>query len=333
MTDGNNCHFPSRADGEYTLWGLPLGEYHVRASDDEGGFARQWFDNQPSEMTATTVIVASPGVIFPDNIDFSLALGGSISGFVTEEGGFPLQGFDVDAHLIDPVTGDDIAWFGERTNVDGEYTIVGLPAGDYRVEARPQEGDFHAHEFYDNQMERDLADLVPVASGADVIDIDFELALGGAISGIVIDQATGLPLQGASVDAHMVEPDGRHVNWGGSERTNVDGLYTIWGLPLGDYQVRGHFRDGGFAEEWYLNQPGNMAATTVTVAAPSVVVLGIDFSLAPGGSISGVVTGDDTGLPLQGFHVGAHLIDPVTGDDIAWFGRETNALGEYTREE
>ena len=110
------------------------------------------------------------GQTTPD-IDFSLELGGSISGTVYEADGVtPIGDADVWADSYDCCGGGE----GTRTAPDGTFTITGLAPGDYRVGA---EAEGYTPEFYDDTTEEDLAARVSVSAGQATPDIDFSLEL------------------------------------------------------------------------------------------------------------------------------------------------------------
>ncbi len=106
---------------------------------------------------------------------------------------------------------------------------------------------------------------------------------GFKISGKVTAQTTGLPIANIWVDATDYETG----NWFDGENTDSNGFYEITNLATGTYRVRA---SGGsqYASEYYNNQLSWDWATPVNVSA-SQQTTGIDFSLEPGASISGVV--------------------------------------------
>src|ERR1019366_2066985 len=85
----------------YTVSGVASGNYDV-SFDSQGtcpngvaaNYATQWWNNQPSQSTATTVVVSAPNNT--PNINAAMVAGGSISGKVTAAaGGGNLQGICV----------------------------------------------------------------------------------------------------------------------------------------------------------------------------------------------------------------------------------------------
>ena len=72
-------------NGVYLITGLDTGSYRVQISGSGTQYASQFYDDQVSWDQATPVSVSAGQQTA--NIDFSLALGGSISGTVTEPNG------------------------------------------------------------------------------------------------------------------------------------------------------------------------------------------------------------------------------------------------------
>ena len=70
-------------DGTYSIGALGTGSYKLMFRDCAGtGYAREWYDDRPDMASATAIgIVAGDDVV----IDAGLAVGGGISGTVTDE--------------------------------------------------------------------------------------------------------------------------------------------------------------------------------------------------------------------------------------------------------
>ena len=263
----------SGADGSFTIKGLASGNYQVQAQAE--GFAREFYPGTTDENAATAVTVTVDGNT--TGIDFTLDVGGTISGTVYEaDGSTPVDGALV---LAQPFSA---AWpaFGPTreatTNADGTYTIVGLAPGDHRVIALGFKSGL-ALEMYTGVIEPQAATKVLVNPGADTGGIDFKLVPGGSISGRVYKTDGTTPIKGIVVVA-LHQPSGTLLGFG---RSGSDGSYSIPGLPAGEYLVRSmDFAGLGYAQEYYDDVADAGSATKVTV-----VGLGdtpdIDFTLAP----------------------------------------------------
>ncbi len=126
------------------------------------------------------------------------------------------------------------------------------------------------------------------------------LESGGSISGYVYDSGSGLPIENAWVSVDVFD------TFQGITETNTgpDGSYALHGLPPGDYRLRAGAQD--YANALFDHVPyygDHMNATRVTLANPGDHFTGADFSLDPGGTISGTVYADSDGTPLEGVPV------------------------------
>jgi len=243
------------ADGSYSITSLAAGEYVLSA--EASGYASEYYDNVYAWSSATLVMVAD--LNDRPNTDFTLGPGGSISGVVETESGDPIAGAWVCAQ------GDS---FGDYyTEADGIYTITDLAPGSHTVWV---EASGYASEYYDDVYDLSAATLVPVTLLTDTPNIDFALAPGGSISGMVEDDS-GDPIEGAMV---YVSED----PWG-RDYAGADGSYSITGLAAGGYVVGAKATD--YAIKYYDNVYNWCSATPVTVTVLQDTA-NIDFALSLG---------------------------------------------------
>lgn len=289
----------SRKDGSYAIRRLPPGDYLVRAM--AWPYLGEYYSDatSPEEGTQVTVLADAD----TSGVNFTLPEGGRISGTVLDPEGKPLTGIPVVARSMDG--GERDGWKGGATltSWDGSYTIEGLPSGDYLVRALGS-AQGYIDEYYGDAIFESDAAPVPVIAPGETAGIDFRLAEGGRISGTVLDTA-GKAAAGASVVALLRNPEG---GWEprGAAMVTEEGDYLITGLPSGNYLVRVLASPLGYIDEYYDDALFRDEATQVTVNAPDETA-GINFTLAPGGSISGRVL-DSTGRGAIGALVEARLI-------------------------
>lgn len=163
-----------------------------------------------------------------------------------------------------------------------------------------------------------LAVLALLASTLTVVaGIGPASAATGEITGTVTDAGTAANLAGICVWA-----DGPDF---GFDFTDAAGVYSMGGLPDGDYTV--YFEDcldiGDFASEVYNGVADFSLATPVTVAGGGTTA-GIDADLDPAGHLEGTVTADAGGAPLANICVSAF------SDNFGFSGfDETDAAGNY----
>jgi hypothetical protein len=293
----------TRADGSYTITGFRSGNYRVYVRTSV--YIDEYYDNVYDWSDASPVLVNKPN--HTPNINFSLELGGSISGVVKDDSGNPIVGAWVDA------SGIDISAYGyDSTSADGSYTIKGLLSGSYRVRA---DASAYLTEYYDNVYDYSEATPVLVNKPNDTPNINFSLELGGSISGVVKDDS-GNPIVGAWVYASGIDSSGD-----GYDSTSADGSYAIKGLFSGNYRVQASA--SAYLTEYYDNVYDYYEATPVSVTAPDETT-GINFALGGGGTISGVVE-DDSGNPIAGATVCAD------GYDVSDYAcSQTAGDGNYT---
>ena len=163
---GNGTH--TDADGTYTIQGLASGDYRVMVRAQ--GFAGELYNDTRDWEQAARVSVTA-GATTP-TIDFTLEVGGSISGTVYEADGVtPIEGIALRAE--DSVTGSFAGW--ARSEDGGSYTLFGLPPGEYIISAFDDQGRAYVEEYYNNVPDSASATAVAVVAGADTAGIDFTL--------------------------------------------------------------------------------------------------------------------------------------------------------------
>ena len=211
------------SDGTYSITGIPTGSYRIWAEGNGTDYANEYYLDTYDPSNATPVDVVQPQTI--TGYDFSLELGGTVSGVVTASGsGQPLEGIRLEAY-------DYAAGFwvrGTQTSSDGSYSLTGIPAGNYRVYTYdPQR--IYAPEYYDNTSDYDYATQVDVIQNQTIPSIDFSLDQAGSISGTVTG-SDAQPLVDVWVTAYYDRCWNQAV---GSAKTDQNGNYSITGLPAG----------------------------------------------------------------------------------------------------
>ncbi|HEX7716503.1 MAG TPA: carboxypeptidase-like regulatory domain-containing protein, partial [Marmoricola sp.] len=267
------------ATGRYQSVGLPDGSYKVVFEDRDGQHVRQWFDDAAHAADATPVQVSAGQVT--DHIDASMTLGGSISGTVSGAGSAALEGICVSFESAD-------AYESACTDASGHYRSPGLPTGSYTVHFEDYQ-NVYRDEYYDDVLSVGAATPVSVTLGDETPGIDAVLARYGQISGVVTAATTGAPL--ADVCVVAFDQSGEDVEY---DYTALDGTYTLGGLSDGSYRVMFGCGFGDWIEQWYDGAASGADSTPVATTLDHVTG-GVDAALEPYGSISGTVTGADTG--------------------------------------
>ena len=225
--------------------------------------------------SGTPVVLSAPGQAA--TVDFALATEGKFTGTVRNAGGAVVPGVQVDVYnastsFVTTVT----------TASDGTYVVGGLPAGTYLARA--------ATKLYAGlpcpTSDCRIASGTPITviTGATTAGIDFSFdaaPLSAALSGTVLQDGSMTPLGGVPVRAYA----GDLLVASGT--TNALGQYTVM-VPPGAYRVRTEVAPANFVDEWHDGRCIGCAGTSpAVVVGPGAAISGLDFSLAPGGAISG----------------------------------------------
>ena len=285
----------SDSAGAYRISFLAPGNYIVRAVPPAStAFSTQIYDGTLD--SAEAIIVGVEAGEDTEGVDFALETGVDVSGTVrSASGGLGASGAVVTASEF--TTGEIVAV--AIADSTGAYVLPGVPAGSYRLHARPSSAADAPNlvpAFFDDAA-RNAATAVAV-SGGPVTGKDFDLAVGGTISGTVSRASGGSGVAGVYVLAAPGPSSGSGLAAG--SLTDASGRYSITGLPAGDYLV--DFQ----SSSPLLTRPQPVA---VTLSAPGVTAT-VNLSLIAGGSISGTVSAATGGTLLGEALV---TVEPLAG--------------------
>ena len=225
--------------------------------------------------------------------------GASIQGTVTLTDGSAADGVSVSAYRHN---GDYFEYAaGVVTAGGGTYAIDSLQPGTYTLQFSPPFGSALIAEWWNDRPDQWSADSFEVADGSTVSVMDAQLAIGGAIEGVV-SGPDGASVPYANVTAYAY--DNGYAEYRGSSSTDESGAFAITGLPEGTYTLQFSPPWGSvYSGEWWNDKPDQYSADTFTVAGGETVS-GLLAELGLGGTITGVVTGAED-APLQGVSVSA----------------------------
>jgi hypothetical protein len=288
--------------GEATARGLPAGDYYFRTINslgyiDERNDGTTCLNCNPWE--GNLPIKVKLGLTTASGAAFLLSPGGRISGVVTKTGGVPVPGVTVQIH---GPTGQ-LMTTGTTSGTGAYISNAGLPPGTYFATTSNSLG-------YINERFDDVACGTFCGPGTGtpiVIDAtetesnrDFELSVGGRVSGTVYGSTSGGPVPLKSVSVQILAVGSTAVSTSGF--TTASGQYiTSAGLQPGQYFAR-TFNNLGYLD-------AQSAEFTVTSGATTA---GIDLTIAPGGRIRGRVTSG--GNPVAGVNV--NIVD-ATGFSVS----------------
>ncbi|HEX7401715.1 MAG TPA: carboxypeptidase regulatory-like domain-containing protein [candidate division Zixibacteria bacterium] len=273
----------------YEIRQLPTGVYKIYTYTGDS-LVDEYYNDKPDWASANPVLVTEGSTT--SGIDFTLALGGKITGTVTLPGASSVFA-SVDA--LNTSTGDTHT--GYAINLSGSsagYEITGLRTGTYKVSTSNSQG--YLDEYYNDRPDETSADLVPVTQGSTTPNINFTLTLGGIVKGTITSSAKG-PLKDINVSAFSTT---NQIFAQGSSSSDASGNYRLTGLKTGYYKILAE-GDSVYAWEYYNGKPSWGSADSVLVTAADSVT-GKNFTLDIGGMITGYVYGPGA-LPISGAFV------------------------------
>ncbi|MBP1468120.1 carboxypeptidase regulatory-like domain-containing protein [Candidatus Chloroploca sp. M-50] len=284
----------TESDGSFSIDRLPAGTYQLETwiTDSDNATVRAYLNGTSNEVSI------APSSTNP-NVNLNLVRGAQFSGRITDANGSGIS--DIRVTVYD-ATNDRYVKDVARSEFNGSYTSLALPAGSYKVRfwSNSYASQVYLDTYYNNQPSLELATPLVLGASGVTPNIDAQLTLGGVIAGKVTG-ANGVPLNRVSVWAGPAAGgSGSYV----STSTGSDGTYTLRGLATGQYQVSFATLDSYDTEtqrylgEYYNNQSTSATANPVTVTAPNTVA-NINAELTRGAIISGCVSGSDTGRGIS----------------------------------
>ena len=247
---------------------------------------------------------------------------GAIEGKVVDTQGNPLEGITVRAQLGVQV-GQNL--FGSGVSLrDGFYTIIGLNAGDYDLDASVP--GYQATRILRTRIHGAGTGRLPNYEYNNALtykatNLDFRMTKlePGAISGKVTELDGVTPIVGATVRAELVGdeqgnpiPPPKGIPTVYTTTTKADGSYRLEGLPNGTYNVT-------------ASAPRHTSVTrTGIVVRPGQETTGVDFQL-PGepGTIAGQVVDAQTNQGIAGA-----LVEVISADTTI-ASATTDAQGNF----
>ena len=299
-----NCSWISQPSGSYTIPGLtPNVAYKVRANNNLApGYVAKYYNNKYSWDTADTVVTVAKQTT--KDIDFALEPDGAVSGRVFEQDGVtPVANACVNVSATAP-DWNQVAGFC-CTGSDGRFTINGLAPG--QVYLRTHANCQGAHpdlqdEWYasgGSTADGSRATVIAIVSGQTRSGINFALDRSGVIRGTVYNADRSIPVGRAGIG---VSPSGGNAwNWR-AYCADEDGRFSI-PVDLGSYKVFTYSdsrcgSNHSYLREFWREKTSWDAADVVTLSTENPEAAGIDFTLEPGGSISGHVYESDGVTPM-----------------------------------
>lgn len=255
---------------------------------------------------------------------------GTIVGTVTATGGAPMTNVEVAAYALNDAV-EPAVWeimHVAYTQANGTYSLA-IPAnGTYRLGFTDLDGIYET-EFFSNAATVDVASDVIVTGGN--LTRNAVLIPKGWISGTVTDVNGGDPINEVDVVLYQYFDNGADSYWGdvAYTQTDADGNYQVYASP-GTYRVGFDGTYVGFGAEYYDDVTDVFDGTPVVVTAGNGTE-SIDATLDSRGIVSGHVTDQDTGDPLEGISVNFYANNgtPQVPDWQYESGVTTDSAGYY----
>ena len=307
--------------GNYTLSPLPKGTFAVFA--EAAGHKGEFYKDKRDLISADHISVQDEQKV--SDVNFTLATANAISGKVIDAvSKAPIAKALVSIHALINSSTQPRLLLTVPTNERGEY-IATVPPGFYVVAA--EQRGFHK-EFFKEAREFIKATPVQVFENKHTVGIDFTLDKLASITGTVKDEISGQPIAGAIVTAFQERPttdaligkDELRVPY--VAKTDANGNYKLEGVRSGKFFVQATAH-GYLIEFW-------QEAATLKDAKPVEVpesgnIEKIDFTLLPGGAISGMIASTVENKPIAGANIQVF----VKGQNAPLFRGVSGRDGKY----
>jgi hypothetical protein len=252
-----------------------------------GNYAPQWWRRSATSTGASVLRQTSAGTTFA-GIDARLTPGGALTGVVR---GGSATGPGVSGACVQALGrgGQAGVHLSTVSGSGGRYRLSGLGTGRYVIRFTPgcgARGNFLATPF--TRLRARAGRTIPGVNGF--------LPDGAIISGTVTSGTAGGPtVRGICVT--LVDSQANSS----SATTSGAGTYSFRRLAPGSYYLYfagGCGSSGSYAPQYFDAQAGSGAARRIDVGYGSVATA--DAAMLPGGTISGTITSQRSGLPLRG---------------------------------
>ncbi len=322
--------------GEYRIFGLKPGEYYIKASEtgglpfSNGMMERGHVESLVRELGSQFAPLYYPGVTQLGQAQAVQLQAGEemqadfamrriklveVSGKVIGQDGTPASGAFV--HLSQRGVSDWISDLASPTDNKGEFTIKGVPPGNYRISA----GTYEEGKIRQTRQSLDV--------GEDNVDsVRLNLGGGANIHGRVVT-ANGAPMSSPHAEVVLQPTSEDTERESGFAEVKKDGSFELEGIADGSYAVQTAVPEPG----WYVS--------SIHIGQEDVFQSGlqVDGGAAKGNleivvsndgaQIEGTVTDSDKNQPLVGARVKL-APDPMTDyNDMRQDATSTDQNGHY----
>jgi hypothetical protein len=318
------------ASGNYSLKGLPADDYYIQIRNTQDIYIDamwsdigtvQCYDCIPDVDSTLSLGLGD----LKSGVDLNLTIGATVSGQVTDQDtAAAVETLSV--QLYDTAQPESYWYFDSVFDGSGNYTISGVPAGNYKVYLNPYDENIHIPEIYNDIQCNACSTLLyngagnafNLVNGVTTSNIDFAVEVGASVSGFVRDNNDIDLTVTQYALIYLFNDSNRVLAYKFIDGTDYDpmanGAYTVGGLLPGMYFIQGG--DGGrqfYQRELFENIACPWSGCDRGGGGNPVVLgegeqrLGVNFLLNYGGKISGTVTDANTGLPIDNGSIGEYV--------------------------
>jgi 5-hydroxyisourate hydrolase-like protein (transthyretin family) len=255
---------------------------------------------------------------------------GSVSGRITQAGE-PATGVTVTVYQHNTRGFSSKALGRSTTDTDGRFRVGSLPSGQLLVSPRAL-----ASVAPKDSRGPIAGRIVTLGDGESLENVDINLVPGGVITGRIVDQ-DNRPVIALQVRA--VIPGRDDYDWTSTIRTDDRGIYRIFGLAAGKYQVRAGDEFGAQAGGAVRPYPVTYFPGTADEKQAGLVDVSsggesrnVDFVVrrsAAGFAAAGRVVNTTTGKPASGVYVMCMPVEPSDIGSFSYAPIVTDTRGEF----
>ncbi|MBI1760049.1 MAG: carboxypeptidase regulatory-like domain-containing protein [Acidobacteria bacterium] len=258
------------AEGRYRMNQVPAGSFRVAALAP--GYVQTADNALPFEQGKAVNLREGETI---ENMDFTLARGGVVTGKVMDPAGKPLVEERLSVWQLD-AQGRKTSWNPPgaafpmiQTDDRGLYRIYGLAEGRYLLAAGTSgadnvivtrvSGTTYKRTFYPDTTDETQAKAIEVSAGGEAKDIDIRLVAdtvkGFGVLARVVDADTGVPVPNVRLMYSAIRGE-RGVMGGSMVIADPQGIARLDGLPTGRYSLTiTNIGVGGSAPSDYFSDP------------------------------------------------------------------------------
>ncbi len=293
-------------NGFYELIGLTEGDYRLQFVDWYSQYIGEFYENATNVDAATTITVSGSTTV--TNVNAALVKYGSISGSVRGPankwllGGVLVELYHTN-NLTTPIASD--------YTIQGNFSFIQLVPDSYILRAVDDVFGIYSNQVFSGRQDLAGGDPVVVGDGESVTNVHFTMSAYASISGTVTQPDGTNGIGGVSVV--LFNDYGFGMNQIGSDVTDTNGSYIVYGMPGQHHVIYFAETNGLFLSEYYSNVVADAEATRIFIDGITNIT-GIDASLEFASSVSGTVTGPDGVTPVTNIFVAVYRPDSSMAD-------------------